>query len=71
MDLCKIFMQTLPNPKILIPFERLADLWDQKQFLKPRFSTRTLEGKLFFSFNLSITTFKLGEHLLVNLIKEI
>lgn len=34
MDLCKIFMQTLPNPKILISFERLADLWDQKQFLK-------------------------------------
>lgn len=27
-------MQTLPNPKILISFERLADLWDQKQFLK-------------------------------------
>lgn len=34
MDLSKIFMQTLPNLKILISFERLADLWDQKQFLK-------------------------------------
>lgn len=30
-------MQTLPNPKILISFERLADLWDQKQFLKQAF----------------------------------
>lgn len=34
MDLSKIFMQTLPNLKILISFERLADLWDQRQFLK-------------------------------------
>lgn len=69
MDPCKIFMQTLPNPKILIPFEWLADLWDQKQFLSPSFCTRTLEGKLFFSS--SVTTFKLFEHLLVDLIKEI
>lgn len=30
-------MQTLPNPKILISFERLADFWDQKQFLKQAF----------------------------------
>lgn len=37
MYLSKIFMQTLPNPKILISFERLADLWDQKQFLKQAF----------------------------------
>lgn len=37
MDPCKIFMQTLPNPKILISFERLADFWDQKQFLKQAF----------------------------------
>jgi hypothetical protein len=27
-------MQTLPNPKILISFERLVDFGDQEQFLK-------------------------------------
>lgn len=72
MDPCKIFMQTLPKSKDFNP------IWVVSWLVGPEIifeaSLRHQDSgrqTIFFFFNLSITTFKLGQHLLVGVIKGI